>query len=212
MPTPLRMKERLSGNRRRATPPPKFHREPVATLGKPDPTSVLVARTLLDNIARRLDVGRASAVVCRLALSVRNTEHDRNVAIVLKGLIAEELERQIERLDQITHAQPKTIRAAHGRRRDAAVDKPAEVLAVHVSRSTLSDIRYRLNLAVGTTAVCHTALVAQNVKAKDVQSNIDVAATLDHVVIALLGRQIERIYAITNARPKKGRVVVGVAP
>ena len=206
------MKERLSGNRRRATPPLKFHREPVATLGKPDPTSILVARTLLDNIGRRLDVGRASALVCRLALSVRNRENDRNVAIVLQGSIAEELERQIERFDQITHVEPKTIGGAQRRRRDAVVNKPTEVLAVHVSRSTLSDIRYRLNLAVGTTAVCHAALLAQDARAKDVKDNIDVAATLDHVVIALLERQIGRINAITNASPGKGRVVVGVAP
>jgi len=209
----LRMKGRLNGNRRRSKPIPKSPRKPVAVLVKPDATSVLVARPLLDNIARRLDVSRASAMVCCLALSVQNAGHDPNIALVLQGLVAEELWWQIEKLDQITHGQPPTIsRGPQGRRREASGGKDSEVLAVHVSRGTLSDIRYRLSLATAGTAVCHSALVAKNSKAEKGKRDIDVAATLNHVVIALLERQIDRINAITNARPEKGRVVVGVAP
>lgn len=203
------MKARVSGNRRPVASTTKPQRKPVATLGKPDQTSVLVSRALLDNIARRLDVGRASAALCSFALSVRNVEQDRNIAIVLRGVITEELERQIARLDRLTHVQPRGVRSARGYRRDEDGSKAAEILAVQVSRNTLSDIRYHLNLATGMTTACHTALLAQDERTK---SNIDVAATLDHVVTALLERQMERIHAITNARPRKGRVVAGVAP
>jgi len=207
------MKSRPSSDRRQTKLIPKFCRKPVAVLGKPDPKSVLVARPLLDNIARRLDVSRASAVVCCLALRVKNTGHDRNIALVLQGLIAEELGWQIEKLDHITCGQPPSIsRARQGRRQGAYGGKHSEVLAVHVSRGTLSDIRYRLNLAMAGTAVCHSALVAQSGNAKKGKSDIDVAASLDHVVIALLQRQIDRVRAIANASPAKGRVVIRVAP
>ena len=187
---------------------PKFRREPpVAILGKPGPAGVLISRALLDNIARRLDVGRALAVVCRLALSGQNTECDQDIATVLQWSITAELERQIERLDQITHKQTKTIRSKQGPNRKGSAGKLAKALVINVSYSALKDIRYRLGLANGTTVVCHIALVTQNS-----EGDVDVATTLKHAVIVLLQRQIERIYAITNARPKKGQVIAGVTP
>lgn len=208
------MKKRVSGNRRLAKQTPKISRKPVTILGKPDPNSVVVACALLDNIARRLDVARASAMVCRLALSVPNTaHHHRNVGPVLQGLTAEELWWQVEKLDHITHGRDllTTSRTPQGRPQQRAGGKHPEVLRVHVSRSTLSDIRYRLSLATAIADACHNALAEQNVEAKKVKSNIDVAAMLEHAVIALIERQIERIYAITF-RPENGRVVVGVPP
>jgi len=210
----LHMKKRVSGNRRLAMQTPKISRKPVAILGKPDPNSVVVACALLDNIARRLDVARASAMVCRLALSVPNTVHHRNVGLVLQGLTAEELWWQVEKLDQITHGRDllTTSRTPQGRPRQRAGGKHPEVLQVHVSRSTLSDTRYRLSLATAIADVCHNALAEKNVEAKKVKSNIDVAAMLEHAVIALIERQIERIYAITKVRPENGRVVIGVPP
>jgi hypothetical protein len=194
-------------NARRAKSSPKFQREPVAVLGRPEPASVLISRALLDNIARRLDVGRALAVVCRLALSQQNTECDQEVATVLQWSVTADLERQIERLDQFTHARSKTIHSKRGRNRKGSASKLANALAVHVSHSALKDIRYRLSLVKGTTVVCYTALVTQNSEA-----DVDVAAALRHAVIVLLQRQIERICAITNARPKKGQVIAGVTP
>jgi hypothetical protein len=198
---------RSSRNRRGAKLSTKFPREPVAVSGKPDATGVLVSRALLDNIARRLDVGRASAVVCRLALKAQNTECDQEVATVLQWSITDELERQIERLDQITHSKSKTARTKHARHRKATNGVRTKELAVHISHSALRDIRYRLSLVRGTTAVCHTALVTQNS-----EEDVDIAAALKHVVIGLLQRQIDRICAITNAKPKKGQVIAGVTP
>jgi hypothetical protein len=98
---------RSSRNDRSAKPSAKFQREPVAILGKVGPAGVLISRALLDNIARRLDVGRASAVVCRLALSGQNTECDQDIATILQWSITAELERQIERICIITNARPK---------------------------------------------------------------------------------------------------------
>lgn len=195
------------GRSSRAKRSPKFQREPVAILDKPGPAGVLISRALLDNIARRLDVGRASAVVCRLALSGQNTECDQDIATVLQWSITAELERQIERLDQITHAQSKTIRSKQDLNRKGSASKLAKTLAIHVSYSALKDISYRLGLAKGATVVCHTALVTQNS-----EKEVDVAAVLKHAVIAVLQRQIDRIYAITNARPKEGQVIAGVTP
>jgi hypothetical protein len=140
-------------------------------------------------------------------LSGQNTECDQDIATVLQWSITAELERQIERLDQITHAQSKTIRSKQGPDRKGSAGKLAKTLAIHVSCNALKDIRYRLGLVKGTTVVCHTALVTQNC-----EENVDVAAVLKHAVIVLLQRQIDRIYAITNARPKKGQVIAGVTP
>lgn len=198
---------RSSRDRSRAKPSTKSLREPVAILGKPVATGVLVSRALLDNIARRLDVGRASAVVCRIALKAQHTECDQEVATVLQWSITDELERQIERLDQITHSQSKTVRIKQVRHRKATSAERTTELAVRVSNSTLKDIRYRLSLVRGTTAVCHTALVTQNS-----EEDVDIAAALKHVVVVLLQRQIDRICAITNAKPKKGQVIAGVTP
>ena len=195
---------RKGGNAKRS---PKSQREPVAILDKPGPAGVLISRALLDNIARRLDVGRASAVVCRLALSGQNTACDQDIATVLQWSITAELERQIERLDQITHAQSKTIRSKQDSNGKGSAGKLTKTLAIHVSYSALKDISYRFGLAKGATVVCHTALVTQNS-----EEDVDVAAVLKHAVIALLQRQIDRIYAITNARPKKGQVIAGVTP
>jgi hypothetical protein len=173
-----------------------------------DPATVFMACSLLVNIAKRLDVCRASTVVCRLALSAQKAECDKDIAAVLQWSITEELERQIERIGQIARGQSG---AAHGsrdrRRRDAIRGRRRDELAIRVPRNTLTDICFRLGLVRGSLAVCKTALLKQSVDA-----DIEVASTLKHIVIDIIQRQVERISAITSARVKKGRVIAGVDP
>ena len=165
-----------------------------------DPATVFLACSLLDNIAKRLDVCRASVVVCRLALSAQNGECNKDIATVLQWSITEELERQIERIGLIAHAQPSTAQSIRNRRRDVIGDKSRKDLAVHVPRNTLTDINLRLGLVKGSVAVCKAALLKQNVDA-----DVEVASTLKHIVIDIIQRQVERISAITNTQLKKWR-------
>ena len=184
---------------------PKSASLPLTSSGslKVDGDTVFIARSVLHNIARRLDVVRASAVVCRLALGAQNANCDQDIARVLQWSITEELERQIERIDHIANVQSNTAQTRRDRREKAG--NRVHALATHVPRSTLKDICYRLGIAKGTTVVCHTALIRQNVEA-----DVDVAAMLEHATVFLLQRQIDRLHAITDAKPKKGHVIAGV--
>jgi hypothetical protein len=174
---------------------------------KSDPDAAFMACSLLDNIAKRLDVCRASVVVCRLALSAQKGECDKDIATVLQWSVTEELERQIEKIGQIAHAQPSAVQGSLNHRRDVVRGKPRKELAVHVPRNTLSDISRRLGFVRGSVAVCKAALLKQNVDA-----NVEVASTLKHIVIDIIQRQIERIFAINNAHVKNGQVIAGVDP
>jgi hypothetical protein len=172
-----------------------------------DPDTVFIACSLLENIAKRLDVCRASTVVCRLALSAQKGECDKDIATVLQWSITEELERQIERIGQIARRQSSAAHGSRDRRRDATQGRRHDELAIRVPRNTLTDICYRLGLVRGSLTVCKTALLKQSIDA-----DIEVASTLKHIVIDIIQRQVERISAITNAHVKKGRVIAGVDP
>ena len=192
-------------NQKKAKPRSKNVR--TGRRSKSDPDTALIARSLLDNIAKRLDVCRASVVVCRLALSAQKAECNKDIATVLQWSITEELERQIERIGQIAHAQLSAVQGGRNRRRGLIRGECRKELTVNVPRNTLIDISRRLCLVRGSVAVCKTALLEQNVDA-----DVEVASTLKHIVIDTVQRQVERISAITNARVKKGHVIAGVAP
>jgi hypothetical protein len=164
---------------------------------KPETDTVFVARCLLDNIARRLNIGLSSAVVCRLALSEQNADCDRDVATVL-WFITDELQRQIERIDRITATGLRHNRTKQSRRTEVALGKRANAPAIRVARNVLNDIRYRLNLVIGSTRVCGVALASQSA-----ERDIDVAAMLKDVVISITLIQLQRIRAIANEPAKK---------
>jgi hypothetical protein len=159
--------------------------------------AIRVAPDLLKDLARRLDIAVTSAVVCRLALAGQNAECDQDIATVLQWSVADELQRQIERIDQISRVQSKTDRAKQGRRRKArGLGKPPK--ALRVPRSVLNDVRYRLRLAVGSTAACRVALETQHA-----ERDVDIAAMLKHVVIDIIRAQLERIRGFTTGTAKR---------
>ena len=159
--------------------------------------AIRVAPDLLKNIARRLDIAVSSAVVCRLALDGQNAECDQDIATVLQWSVADELQRQIERIDQISRVQSKTDRTRQGRPRKAgALGKPPK--ALRVPCSVLNDVRYRLSLVVGSTTVCRAALETQHA-----ERDVDIAAMLKHVVIDIIRAQLERIRGVTTGTAKK---------
>jgi hypothetical protein len=173
---------------------------------KPKADTVFVARDLLDNIARRLDFGVSSAVVCRLALSEQNADCDQDIATVLWS-ITDELQRQIERIDRITHIRSKSDHTKGDRRREGGLGEPANAQALCVPRNVLNDVRYRLSLVVGSTKVCRVALQTQNA-----ERDVDVAAMLKHIVINIIWAQLQRIRAIANGRPEKRQRNARAAP
>jgi hypothetical protein len=165
-----------------------------------------VAPDLLKNVARRLDIAVRSALVCRLALDGQNVECDQDIATVLKWSVADELQRQIERIDQISRVQSKTDRTKQGRRQKAGgLRKPPK--ALRAPRSVLNDVRYRLSLVVGTTTVCRAALETQHA-----ERDVDIAAMLKHVVIDNIRAQIERIRGVTTGTAKKRQRNARVVP
>jgi hypothetical protein len=55
----------------------------------------------LTDIRRRLAVAMAVTVVCSTALRNQTADCDTDAAVVLQRLVADELDRQIERLDAL---------------------------------------------------------------------------------------------------------------
>jgi cell division protein ZapA (FtsZ GTPase activity inhibitor) len=164
---------------------------------KPEVDTVFVARDLLDNIARRLDIAVSTAVVCRLALREQNADCDQDIAMVLSS-VTDELQRQIERIDQITaRVRSKDNRSSGGRRRKAEPANLPKATVLRVPRGVLNDVRYRLSLVLRATTVCRVALETQNA-----EQDVDVAATLRDAVIDVIIRQFRRIRAIVDARPQ----------
>lgn len=162
---------------------------------------VFVTRDELDRIARRLDIVVSSVVVCRLALTGQNAERDQDIAEVLRWCITDELARQVERIDQLTHSRLKILRTQRNHR------KPAKAPGVHVPRRVLNDVRYRLTLVAGCTTVCRDALRRQNA-----DRDCDIAATLQCTVIDVVFAQIQRIRSIGTERQRKRQRIVRVTP
>jgi hypothetical protein len=54
---------------------------------------------VLSDIGLRLKVAMAATVVCGAALKSQNADSDADAAVVLQRCVADELDRQIERLD-----------------------------------------------------------------------------------------------------------------
>lgn len=165
--------------------------------------TAFVAPGLLSNILRRLDVCRAATVVCRLALGGQQGECDPDIALVLQGSITSELERQIERIRQITGASPPTRPTGRARRQTGHRRKRGEPPAIRIGRTTLDDIRARLSLVRVSTLVCKAALLKQNVA--------DIASALEHCLIAVLQQQIDRIATLISVQTKTERLIAGVA-
>jgi hypothetical protein len=55
--------------------------------------------SMLSDISVRLKVAMAATVVCGAALKSQNADSDEDAAVVLQRCVADELDRQIERLD-----------------------------------------------------------------------------------------------------------------
>jgi hypothetical protein len=73
---------------------------------KPTPGDVpspAAAATLTD-IRRRLEIVRAIAYTCAAALEHQDADSDVDVGLLLQRSVGDELDRQIERLDQLLEA------------------------------------------------------------------------------------------------------------
>lgn len=80
--------------------------------GKPSPTEVLresrdgIPSAALTEMRRKLMVVRATAYVCASALAHEAADEDVDVGLVLQRSVGDELDRQLERLDQILERKP----------------------------------------------------------------------------------------------------------
>jgi hypothetical protein len=80
--------------------------------GRPSSTEVLresrsgVPAAELTEIYHKLTVVRATAYVCASALAHEAADNDVDVGLVLKRSVGDELDRQLERLDQILERKP----------------------------------------------------------------------------------------------------------
>jgi hypothetical protein len=139
-------------------------------------------------------------------LDGQNAECDQDIATVLQWSVADELQRQIERIDQISRVQSKTDRTQQGRRQKVGgLGKPPK--ALRVPRSVLNDVRYRLSLVVGSTTVCRAALETQHA-----ERDVDIAAMLKYVVIDIIRAQLERLRGVITGTAKKRQRNARVVP
>jgi hypothetical protein len=60
--------------------------------------------SILANIRAHLGIAMAAAAVASLALKRQNAEADEDVAVLLQRCVADELSRQLDRLDHILKA------------------------------------------------------------------------------------------------------------
>ena len=80
--------------------------------GKPSPTDVLresrdgMPTAALTEIYHKLTVVRATAYVCASALEHEAADEDVDVGLVLQRSVGDELDRQLERLDQLLGRKP----------------------------------------------------------------------------------------------------------
>lgn len=76
-------------------------REGIHTRRNPNPPKALPLLTVLSEIRLRLLVAMAASAVCSAALKAQHADFDEDVATLLQRSIADELNRQIERLDAV---------------------------------------------------------------------------------------------------------------
>jgi hypothetical protein len=73
---------------------------------KPGPEPPAPIAATLTDIRRRLEIVRAIAYCCSAALCHQDADADMDVSLVLQRSIGDELDRQIERLDQVLERKP----------------------------------------------------------------------------------------------------------
>ena len=76
-------------------------REEIQTQRKPNVSGALPLVAVLSEIRLRLVVAMAASAVCSAALKAQHADSDDDVAVLLQRSIADELNRQIERLDAV---------------------------------------------------------------------------------------------------------------
>ncbi len=76
-------------------------REEIRTQRKPNVSGALPLVAVLSEIRLRLLVAMAESAVCSAALKAQHADSDDDVAVLLQRSIADELNRQIERLDAV---------------------------------------------------------------------------------------------------------------
>jgi hypothetical protein len=85
----------------RQTGPARGPREESRTQRKPNVSGALPLVAVLSEIRPRLLVAMAASAVCSAALKAQHADSDDDVAVLLQRSIADELNRQIERLDAV---------------------------------------------------------------------------------------------------------------
>ena len=88
---------RRQGQRNRAREP----REDIYTRRKLNPPTALPLVAVLSEIRLQFLVAMAASAVCSAALKAQHADSDDDVAVLLQRSIADELSRQIERLDAV---------------------------------------------------------------------------------------------------------------
>jgi hypothetical protein len=76
-------------------------REDIYTRQKLNPPTALPLVAVLSEIRLQLLVAMAASAVCSAALKAQHADSDGDVAVLLQRSIADELSRQIERLDAV---------------------------------------------------------------------------------------------------------------
>ena len=165
----------------------------------PDKDAILVARATLTNIVRWLEAVRSTTVVCRFALAGSNTDESRHTQNVLEWWINNELSDQIERIDLMIRVKAMASRPRRPTAKAMSPKRRAEDPAISVSRSELPHCR-TAHAAGDVAAACRNGLKTQH----------HIARVLEYAAITPLQKQIDRMAAISHARPKPGEVIVSL--
>jgi hypothetical protein len=165
-----------------------------------DEDTILVARATLTNIVRWLDAVRSTTAVCRFALAGSNTDESRHTQNVLEWWISNELSDQIARIDLMIRVEAMAPRPRGPVAKAMSPKERAEDPAISVSRAELQRIAARLTPLVDVAAACRNGIKTQH----------HIARALEHAVIMPLQKQIDRMAAISRARPKAGEVIVSL--
>jgi hypothetical protein len=85
---------------------PKLRRKsgahnPVTSVIRQGGAQASLPLAVLSDISLRLKVAMAATAVCGAALKSQNADSDEDAAVVLQRCVADELDRQIERLDAV---------------------------------------------------------------------------------------------------------------
>jgi hypothetical protein len=99
-----RQSGRSGGNRPRTHPKRPQGRRPgpkSARVSAPPPRKSTKVLADLTNMRFHLEIAMAAAIVTSLALEKQNAEVDPDAALILRRCVADELSRQLDRLDHI---------------------------------------------------------------------------------------------------------------